>query len=169
MKMLCVSSEHLVGFRIRFLISPDISVGTILKKQNQPVRIFGINFLASLTVLSIKKCCDYVFVIWKNICKRSFLRFFFYVWIDNVFGLTEFVSHKYFEFFTDDTRWMTVTKTGNGRLEEFTVSYQNLLPSTAYNFRVIAYNKFGISFPASSNDIVSIILFFHLLFILNFI
>ncbi|XP_075219912.1 sidekick cell adhesion molecule [Lycorma delicatula] len=54
----------------------------------------------------------------------------------------------------DDTRWMTVTRTGNGPLQEFTVSYQNLLPSTAYNFRVISYNKFGISYPAYSDNIV---------------
>ncbi|XP_039293021.1 protein sidekick isoform X1 [Nilaparvata lugens] len=53
-----------------------------------------------------------------------------------------------------DTRWTTVTKTSNGPLEEFTVSYQNLLPSTAYNFRLIAYNKFGISCPAYSEDVV---------------
>ncbi|KAK9504659.1 hypothetical protein O3M35_010943 [Rhynocoris fuscipes] len=48
----------------------------------------------------------------------------------------------------DDTRWSTVTRTGNGPLQEFSVSYQNLLPSTTYNFRLITYNKFGISYPA---------------------
>ncbi|PNF38721.1 Protein sidekick [Cryptotermes secundus] len=55
---------------------------------------------------------------------------------------------------TDDTRWQTVTRTNNGLLEEFTVSYQNLLPSTSYTFRVIAYNKYGISYPAYSDDAV---------------
>ncbi|XP_046680839.1 protein sidekick isoform X3 [Homalodisca vitripennis] len=53
-----------------------------------------------------------------------------------------------------DTRWSTVTRTGNGPLQEFAISYQNLLPSTAYNFRVISYNKYGISYPAYSEDVV---------------
>ncbi|RZC39905.1 sidekick, partial [Asbolus verrucosus] len=48
----------------------------------------------------------------------------------------------------DDMRWQTVTKSTNGPLEEFTISYQTLLPSTSYHFRVIPYNKFGISYPA---------------------
>ncbi|KAJ8914572.1 hypothetical protein NQ315_010036 [Exocentrus adspersus] len=52
----------------------------------------------------------------------------------------------------DDTRWQTVTKTTNGMLQEFTVSFQSLLPSTSYKFRVIPYNKFGISYPAYSDD-----------------
>jgi hypothetical protein len=56
----------------------------------------------------------------------------------------------------DDMRWQTVTRTKSGLLEEFTVSYQNLLPSTSYTFRVIAYNKYGISYPAYSDDAVSI-------------
>lgn len=54
----------------------------------------------------------------------------------------------------DETRWTTVTRSGNGPLQEFTISYQNLLPSTTYNFRVISYNKFGISYPAYSEDVV---------------
>ncbi|CAG9821930.1 unnamed protein product, partial [Phaedon cochleariae] len=54
----------------------------------------------------------------------------------------------------DDTRWQTVTKTINGPLQEFTVLYQSLLPSTAYKFRVIPYNKFGISYPAYSDESV---------------
>ncbi|XP_063224987.1 protein sidekick isoform X2 [Bacillus rossius redtenbacheri] len=48
----------------------------------------------------------------------------------------------------DDKRWQTITKTSNGPLQDFTISYQNLLPSTSYTFRVIAYNKYGISYPA---------------------
>lgn len=56
----------------------------------------------------------------------------------------------------DDTRWQTVTRTNSGLLEEFTVSYQNLLPSTSYTFRVIAYNIYGISYPAYSDDAVCI-------------
>ncbi|KAL1140779.1 hypothetical protein AAG570_000709, partial [Ranatra chinensis] len=53
-----------------------------------------------------------------------------------------------------DTRWATVTRTGNGPLEEFSVSYQSLLPSTSYYFRLIAYNKYGISYPVKSDDVV---------------
>lgn len=54
----------------------------------------------------------------------------------------------------DDSRWMTVVRTTNGPLEEYLVSYQSLLPSTMYSFRVIAYNKFGISCPVTSEDVV---------------
>ncbi|XP_013182226.1 PREDICTED: protein sidekick isoform X2 [Papilio xuthus] len=54
----------------------------------------------------------------------------------------------------DDTRWETITRTSNGMLEEFTVSYQSLLPSTAYSFRVIAYNAYGISAPAGSDKVI---------------
>ncbi|KAI8435034.1 hypothetical protein MSG28_003463 [Choristoneura fumiferana] len=54
----------------------------------------------------------------------------------------------------DDTRWETITKTSNGILEEFTISYQSLLPSTAYNFRVIAYNMYGISNPAYNEKVI---------------
>lgn len=39
-------------------------------------------------------------------------------------------------------------------MRDFTVSYQNLLPSTAYTFRVIAYNRYGISCPIVANDVV---------------
>jgi protein sidekick len=34
------------------------------------------------------------------------------------------------------------------------VSYQNLLPSTSYKFRVIAYNKYGVSYPAYTKESV---------------
>ncbi|XP_072943917.1 protein sidekick isoform X2 [Epargyreus clarus] len=54
----------------------------------------------------------------------------------------------------DDTRWETITRTSNGMLEEFTISYQSLLPSTAYSFRVIAYNMYGISNPAYSDKVI---------------
>lgn len=37
-------------------------------------------------------------------------------------------------------------------MQEFTVSYQTLLPSTVYSFRAIAYNVYGISYPAYSKD-----------------
>ncbi|KAF5272120.1 hypothetical protein FQA39_LY01202 [Lamprigera yunnana] len=54
----------------------------------------------------------------------------------------------------DDAHWQTVIHTKNGQLQDFTVSYQNLLPSTSYNFRLIPYNKFGISYPAYSDETV---------------
>lgn len=60
------------------------------------------------------------------------------------------------ELFIDDNRWITVERTKNGPIEEFLVSYQSLLPSTNYYFRVIAYNKYGISYPVTSNNEVRI-------------
>lgn len=53
-----------------------------------------------------------------------------------------------------DSRWETITRTSNGILEEFTISYQSLLPSTAYSFRVISYNMYGISNPAYSEKVI---------------
>lgn len=47
-----------------------------------------------------------------------------------------------------------MARTTSGTLQDFTVSYQSLLPSTAYKFRVIAYNKYGISYPVYSDDAV---------------
>lgn len=52
----------------------------------------------------------------------------------------------------DESRWQIVTRSTNGPLQEFTVSYQSLLPSTSYHFRVIPYNKFGISYPAYTEE-----------------
>ena len=43
-------------------------------------------------------------------------------------------------------------KTESGEAEEYTVSFQNLLPSTNYVFRVIAYNVNGISYPAEATE-----------------
>lgn len=59
-------------------------------------------------------------------------------------------THNFF--CVDDLRWQTVAKTNNGPLQDFTISYQSLLPSTSYNFRIIPYNKFGISYPAYSDE-----------------
>ncbi|XP_015603138.1 protein sidekick isoform X3 [Cephus cinctus] len=53
-----------------------------------------------------------------------------------------------------DTRWQTIVRSSNGPLNEYTVSYQNLLPSTSYLFRVISYNRYGISYPAYSNEAI---------------
>lgn len=57
----------------------------------------------------------------------------------------------------DDSRWQTIVRTSNGPLTEYTVSYQNLLPSTSYLFRVISYNRYGISYPAYSSETVSLL------------
>ncbi|KAL5276641.1 SDK2 family protein [Megaselia abdita] len=51
-----------------------------------------------------------------------------------------------------DTRWETIARTTTGPMQEFTVSFQSLLPSTSYSFRVISYNKYGISYPVYSKD-----------------
>jgi len=69
-----------------------------------------------------------------------------------------------FKLFIDDTRWTTVTKSNSGQLDEFSVSYQSLLPSTSYLFRIVAYNEFGISYPAYSEDVVWIDIVFVILY-----
>lgn len=58
--------------------------------------------------------------------------------------------------FSDDNRWITVIRTDNGPLEEFSVSYQSLLPSAMYQFRVISYNEYGVSYPVTYEEFVSI-------------
>ena len=55
----------------------------------------------------------------------------------------------------DDSRWQTIVRSSNGPLTEYSVSYQNLLPSTSYLFRVISYNRYGISYPAYSTETVN--------------
>ncbi|XP_020295533.1 protein sidekick isoform X2 [Pseudomyrmex gracilis] len=54
----------------------------------------------------------------------------------------------------DDSRWQTIGRTSNGLLTEYSVSYQNLLPSTSYLFRVISYNRYGISYPVYSSETI---------------
>lgn len=57
-------------------------------------------------------------------------------------------------YISEENKWQTVTRTSNGPLQDFTISYQTLLPSTSYNFRVIPYNRFGVSCPAYSDEAV---------------
>nr|XP_045601913.1 protein sidekick-like isoform X1 [Procambarus clarkii] len=57
-----------------------------------------------------------------------------------------------FEWQMYSDKWSVLMKTETGEVEEYTVSYQNLLPSTQYEFRLIAYNKYGISYPAVANE-----------------
>ncbi|XP_017048178.1 protein sidekick isoform X7 [Drosophila ficusphila] len=52
----------------------------------------------------------------------------------------------------DDSRWTKIEQSRKGMMQDFTVSYHILMPSTAYTFRVIAYNRYGISFPVYSKD-----------------
>ncbi|KRK05791.1 uncharacterized protein Dyak_GE16632, isoform C [Drosophila yakuba] len=54
--------------------------------------------------------------------------------------------------FVYDSRWTKIEQTRKGMMQDFTVSYHILMPSTAYTFRVIAYNRYGISFPVYSKD-----------------
>ncbi|CAL4132916.1 unnamed protein product, partial [Meganyctiphanes norvegica] len=54
----------------------------------------------------------------------------------------------------DSDKWDVLMKTETGVVEEYTISYQNLLPSTRYQFRLIAYNQYGISYPAVTNDYI---------------
>lgn len=54
----------------------------------------------------------------------------------------------------DENRWQNVAQSTNGPLQDFTISYQSLLPSTSYIFRIIPYNKFGISYPAVADETI---------------
>ena len=56
----------------------------------------------------------------------------------------------------DEDKWKTEAKTEEGAVQEYTISYQNLVPESTYLFRVIAYNKYSISYPAESQDEVNI-------------
>lgn len=47
----------------------------------------------------------------------------------------------------DEDRWEQLVALSHGPATGYTVSFQNLLPSTNYNFRVIARNNQGISLP----------------------
>lgn len=73
------------------------------------------------------------------------LFFFHHLANENPLLIFDFIS-------TDDTRWETVARTTGGPMQEFTVSYQTLLPSTIYTFRVISYNMYGVSYPVYSKE-----------------
>ena len=65
-------------------------------------------------------------------------------------------SITHFSFNLDEDKWKTEAKTEEGAVQEYTISYQNLVPESTYLFRVIAYNKYSISYPAESQDEVNI-------------
>ncbi|XP_032779959.2 protein sidekick isoform X2 [Daphnia magna] len=52
----------------------------------------------------------------------------------------------------EEDQWQTVARTDQGPMREYSVSYQNLMPSSSYTFRIVAYNKFGISYPVYTHD-----------------
>lgn len=52
----------------------------------------------------------------------------------------------------EEDQWQTVARTDHGPMREYSVSYQNLMPSSSYIFRVTAYNRFGISYPVSTQE-----------------
>ena len=66
-----------------------------------------------------------------------------------------FITLVIFCNFLDEDKWKTEARTEGGAIQEYTISYQNLVPSTIYNFRVIAYNKYGISSPLEEKSSVS--------------
>ena len=63
--------------------------------------------------------------------------------------------YKFFFYNLDEDKWKTEAKTEEGAVQEYTISYQNLVPESTYLFRVIAYNKYSISYPAESQDEVN--------------
>lgn len=75
-------------------------------------------------------------------------------WVNGLTGKGPILGYYIESRKKDDMRWQTVTKSTNGPLQEFTVSYQSLLPSTSYYFRVFPYNKFGISCPGYTKEAV---------------
>lgn len=66
------------------------------------------------------------------------------------------VDEKFINMFNilDGSQWQKIDRTDNGLISDYSVSYQNLLPSTLYLFRVIAYNEYGISWPVYSKETV---------------
>ena len=58
----------------------------------------------------------------------------------------------------DLDEWKTEIRTNGGAVQDYTISYQNLKPSTTYYFRVIAYNEHGISEPCTNDETVRLAL-----------
>lgn len=55
----------------------------------------------------------------------------------------------------DGDSWRVVEKTMSGVQADFRVMYSSLLPSSQYRVRVMAYNKYGVSFPTTADRPVS--------------
>lgn len=86
--------------------------------------------------------------------KKS-LRLIICVFLTLSFLKISFITLVIFCNFLDEDKWKTEARTEGGAIQEYTISYQNLVPSTIYNFRVIAYNKYGISSPLEEKSSVS--------------
>jgi len=54
-----------------------------------------------------------------------------------------------------EDKWKTEIKTDGGAVQDYTISYQNLSPLTSYDFRVFAYNQYGISDPVLSEETIA--------------
>jgi len=54
-----------------------------------------------------------------------------------------------------EDKWKTEARTEGGAIQEYMMPYQNLLPTTKYTFRVMAYSKYGISLPATSQESIT--------------
>lgn len=74
----------------------------------------------------------------------------------------QFVYEMVVVSFAEEDQWQTVARTDQGPMREYSVSYQNLMPSSSYTFRIVAYNKFGISYPIYTHDPVRFTLLFFL-------
>ena len=70
----------------------------------------------------------------------------------------------YFFCIADEDKWKTEARTEGGAIQEYMMPYQNLLPTTKYTFRVMAYSKYGISLPATSQESVKTMNKLHLVY-----
>ncbi|XP_067118957.1 protein sidekick [Centruroides vittatus] len=55
----------------------------------------------------------------------------------------------------DELEWNTLTHLNNGPQISYTVSFQNLLPSTNYHLRLFARNEYGVSMPVVATQPVA--------------
>lgn len=69
------------------------------------------------------------------------------LWTNGPQGKSKIVGYIIESKKLDEDRWETLVVLSHGPLTGYTISFQNLLPSTNYKFRVIARNKHGISLP----------------------
>uniref|UniRef100_T1JF76 Protein sidekick n=1 Tax=Strigamia maritima TaxID=126957 RepID=T1JF76_STRMM len=53
-----------------------------------------------------------------------------------------------------DSKWQQITHIDGYPHTEYAISYQNLLPSSTYKFRLFSNNSFGVSSPAETSELV---------------
>lgn len=75
-----------------------------------------------------------------------------FIWVNSPSGRGPIKGYYIESQKRDDTKWTMVAKSTNGQMTDFTVSFQSLLPSTVYMFRISSYNKYGISLPAYCDE-----------------